>query len=872
MKLLVLDGNSIINRAFYGIKLLSTKDGQYTNAVYGFMTMLQHILDETHPDAVACAFDLKAPTFRHKAYDGYKAQRKGMPEELAQQLPVVKELLTMLGYKIVTCEGYEADHILGTLAKGCRENGWTCMIATGDRDSLQLVGGGVSVRIAATKMGRPEVTVYDEAKIMEVYGVTPAQLIDIKALQGDSSDNIPGVAGIGPKGATDLIQKFGSLDGVYENLQSPDMKAAMKKKLEAGKESAYLSRMLGTICTEVPVDRVPEHYLRGAVNAAGASRLLSRLECFNLIDRLGLRTMAAVQETADVPENEAREVCSACVCTDVDGLLAHVRQEKKMIYAAVYQEGGTFEGLFVQGAEGITYLSAAGNGFASFIRAVFTDASILKITHDTKPVYAALKRAGMDGTSENVFDTALAAYLLNPSAAGYDVLRLAEQYGVPLTMPEAGELDEAGLKACAVLPGVYDKLSKEIEENGQGKLLREMEQPLAQVLAEMELVGFRVDCEGIAQYGNLLELQIDLLQNQIWEQVGYEFNINSPKQLGEALFVKMMLPGGKKTKTGWSTNADVLEDLREDYPVVNDVLEYRTLSKLKSTYCDGLTKVVAADGRIHSSFNQTETRTGRISSTEPNLQNIPTRTDVGRELRRFFMAADGCTLIDADYSQIELRVLAHVANDEAMIEGFNSNEDIHRITASQVFNLPPSMVTPLLRSRAKAVNFGIVYGIGAFSLAKDIHVSRPEAARYIRDYLAHYTGVDQYMEKVVADAREKGYAEDMFGRRRYLPELAASNFNLRSFGERVARNMPIQGAAADIIKIAMIRVRDRLKKENMQSRLILQVHDELIIEAPEQEAVKAVQILQEEMENAVTLRVPMTVDVHMGKTWYDAKG
>lgn len=870
MKLLVLDGNSIINRAFYGIKLLSTKDGQYTNAVYGFMTMLQHILDETHPDAVACAFDLKAPTFRHKAYDGYKAQRKGMPEELAQQLPVVKELLTMLGYKIVTCEGYEADDILGTLARGCRENGWTCMIATGDRDSLQLVGGGVSVRIAATKMGRPEVTVYDEAKIMEVYGVTPAQLIDIKALQGDTSDNIPGVAGIGPKGATDLIRKYGSIDAIYEKLDTLDIRDSMRNKLTAGKESAYMSRMLGTICTDVPVDRIPEHYTRGAMDAAGAAQLLTRLECFNLIDKLGIRGMAAAQTTA-APE-ESKTACAAEKCSDFAGLRATLRDEKRMVYAASYRKDGAFAGLFIHGPAGIVYVSAEEPEFTEWAREIFTDRAIEKITHDSKPVFAALIRAGIDGTTENSFDTALAAYLLNPSAAGYDVMRLAEQYGVTMPAVEAGELDEDGLKACAVLPGVYEKLKQEIEDNGQSSLLRDMEQPLAQVLAEMELVGFRVDCEGIAQYGKLLQLQIDLLQNQIWEQAGYEFNINSPKQLGEALFVKMQIPGGKKTKTGYSTNADVLEDLREDYPIVNDVLEYRTLAKLKSTYCDGLTKVVGEDGRIHSNFNQMETRTGRISSTEPNLQNIPTRTDVGRELRRFFMAAKGCTLIDADYSQIELRVLAHVANDEAMIEGFKSNEDIHRITASQVFNLPPAMVTPLLRSRAKAVNFGIVYGIGAFSLAKDIHVSRAEASRYIKDYLAHYTGVDQYMERVVADAREKGYAEDLFGRRRYLPELAASNFNLRSFGERVARNMPIQGAAADIIKIAMIRVRNRLKKENMKSRLILQVHDELIIEAPENEAVKASAILQEEMENAVSLRVPMTVDVHMGKTWYDAKG
>lgn len=870
MKLLVLDGNSIINRAFYGIKLLSTKDGQYTNAVYGFMTMLQHLLDETHPDAVACAFDLRAPTFRHKAYSGYKAQRKGMPEELAQQLPVVKELLALLGYKIVVCEGYEADDILGTLACGCRENGWECVIATGDRDSLQLVGGGVTVRIAATKMGRPEATLYDEEKIRADFGLEPRQLIDVKALQGDTSDNIPGVAGIGPKGAQELIRKYGSIDTIYEHLETLDVRDTMRAKLAAGKESAFMSRMLGTICTEVPIERTPQAYLREESDPAAAVQRLVQLECFNLIDKLGLRQAAAANASKN-EDSTPDEACAVRPCEDLNALREALQREKRMVFMMQPDE----EGLLIAQNDAVLYVTEQQKGFAAFANDVLNDDSILKITHHSKPVFAANGRRGGHG-GQNWFDTVLAAYLLNPSAAGYDVLRLAEQYGIRVpqlrVQVEATEDTETLAKCCAVLPQLAEKLRAEIEKNGQTALLRDIEQPLARVLAEMEEEGFEVDCDGIVQYGKLLQLQVDLLQNQIWQQVGYEFNLNSPKQLGEALFEKLMLPGGKKTKTGYSTNADVLEDLREDHPVVNDVLEYRTLSKLKSTYCDGLTKVVGTDGRIHSYFNQTETRTGRISSTEPNLQNIPTRTEVGRELRRFFRAKQGCVLIDADYSQIELRVLAHVANDEAMIEAFKTDQDIHRITASQVFDLPPDMVTPLLRSRAKAVNFGIVYGIGAFSLAKDIHVSRPEAARYIRDYLAHYTGVDQYMTRVVNEAREKGYAEDMFGRRRYLPELAATNFNLRSFGERVARNMPIQGAAADIIKIAMIRVRDRLRKENMTARLILQVHDELIVEAPENEAVRAAEILREEMENAVQLRVPMTVDVHMGKTWYDAKG
>ena len=870
MKLLVLDGNSILNRAFYGIKLLTTKNGHYTNAVYGFMTMFQHLLDETHPDAVACAFDVKAPTFRHRAYSGYKAQRKGMPPELAEQLPEVQQLLRLLGYGIVTCEGFEADDILGTLARGCREAHWDCVIATGDRDSLQLVGGGVQVRITATKMGRPEVTLYDEAKIRETCGVAPHQLIDIKALQGDTSDNIPGVAGIGPKGAGELIRKFGDLDTIYNQLDTIDIRDSLRAKLAAGRDSAYMSRMLGTIRTDAPIDASPDAYRRGEPHYADAAALLRELECFNLIDRLGLRALADAQAAESAAPEAAAAAVSVTRCGDFDALLNEVRADGAAA-AMLPAADGAVGTLIVAHGGRLTVCDPAADGFAAFARALLTDPDIALTVHDSKPVYAAICRAGWDRPG-TLFDTALAAYLLNPSAAGYDPLRLAEQAGIAVPAVECDFADTGALKAAAVLPALAEKLRAEIDANGQAPLLRDIEQPLAQVLAEMEIAGMAVDCDGIAQYGTLLQLQIDMLQNRIYAQAGCEFNINSPKQLGEVLFEKLQLPGGKKTKTGYSTNADVLEGLQAESPVVHDILEYRTLAKLKSTYCDGLTRVVGADGRIHSSFNQTETRTGRISSTEPNLQNIPVRTDAGRELRRYFRAADGCTLIDADYSQIELRVLAHVADDEAMIDAFRTGQDIHRITASQVFHLPPELITPILRSRAKAVNFGIVYGIGAFSLAKDIHVSRAEAGQYIRDYLAHYTGVDAYMTRVVAQARTDGYAQDLFGRRRYLPELASSNFNLRSFGERVARNMPIQGAAADIIKIAMIRVRDRLRAEGLRARLILQVHDELIVEAPESEAVRAADILKEEMEHAVALRVPMTVDIHMGKTWYDAKG
>ena len=863
MKLLILDGNSILNRAFYGIKLLTTRDGQFTNAIYGFFSMLQKLLDETKPDHVAAAFDLRAPTFRHKAYAGYKAQRKGMPPELAQQMPVVKELLTLLGYRIVECEGYEADDILGTLARACREQDCECVIATGDRDSLQLVAPGVTVRIAATKMGKPEATLYDEAAIREAYGLEPKQLIDVKALQGDSSDNIPGVAGIGQKGALSLIQQFGSLDEIYAHIDSPELRDTMRKKLTEGKESAFMSRMLGTICTEAPVDTQIEHYTISAVQADEAARLLAKLECFSLIDKLGLRAVAA---STPAPAASEASGWNIAVCESPSALLEKLSVEKKVCFLAEIANARLSSVRIAQGGT-VWQLSADQDGFDTFWHNLMEDRTIEKITHEIKPVYAILQLAGIEPCGK-VFDTALAAYLLNPSASGYELAKLAEQDNLLPAMPENASSADG---AAAALPALSKKLAQEIAQNNQQELLEKIELPLARVLAEMELSGFEVDGDGVTQYGEVLSLQIDLLQNQIYESVGYEFNINSPKQLGEALFEKLALPSGKKTKTGYSTSAEILENLRDEHPAVAAILEYRTLTKLKSTYCDGLTKVIAADGRIHSSFNQTETRTGRISSTEPNLQNIPTRTDVGRELRRFFRAQKGWTLIDADYSQIELRVLAHVANDKTMIDSFLNHEDIHRTTASQVFNLPPELITPLLRSRAKAVNFGIVYGIGAFSLAKDIHVSRAEADAYIKGYMQHYTGVADYMQRVVATAKELGYAETMFGRRRYLPELASSNFNLRSFGERVARNMPIQGTAADIIKIAMIRVSDRLKAEKMRSRLILQVHDELIVEAPEEEAVRAAEILQQEMEHAVELAVPLTVDVHLGKTWFETK-
>lgn len=856
MKLLVLDGNSILNRAFYGIKLLSTKNGDFTNGIYGFLTMLKRLLDETAPDAVAIAFDRKAPTFRHKQYAGYKANRKGMPPELAQQLPVLQELLSDLGYHIVSCEGWEADDILGTLAAVCESSGNTCLIATGDRDSLQLVSDSTSVRLATTKFGQPQVTLYDEAKIREDYGVTPHQMIDLKAIQGDSSDCIPGVAGIGPKGAGELVQKYGSVEYIYDHLGELDIKPGIRDKLKKSRENAFLSYDLGTIRKNAPIDTELTHYVKTEGDPQKAAATMVKLELFSLLEKFGLTAgTAAEPETSAAAERPEVEILS-----EGASLLPRLEDEGAAYFTCVWDGGELKELIFA--VENKLYRTAPGE---AFLRAFLKSEKIRKFTHDTKLLHRRALELGCK-LEAVAFDTALAGYLLNPSASGYDVPRLAAEYGV--TLPD---FDEPELNCAAAMPALCAALTRAIDENGQRELLETIEIPLSYVLAQMEHVGFYVDRSSIETYGEEMERQVAELRDSIVAQVGYDFNINSPKQLGEALFEKLGLPHGKKTKSGWSTNADVLEELRYLHPVVDEVLRYRTVAKLKSTYCDGLLKVIAPDGRIHSNFNQTETRTGRISSTEPNLQNIPVRTPIGRELRKFFAAESG-VLVDADYSQIELRVLAHVANDGAMREDFLAGRDIHSSTAARVFGMPQEMVTGEMRRRAKAVNFGIVYGIGAFSLSKDIGVSVKEAGDYIKEYLKNYSGVDSYMQQVSADAKEKGYVETIFGRRRYLPELRSTNFNMRAFGERVARNMPIQGAAADIIKIAMIRVCNRLERENLQAKLILQVHDELIVECPEEEAEQVKQLLTEEMEQAVALSVPMVADAHAGKTWYDAKG
>lgn len=847
MTILVIDGNSILNRAFYGIRPLTTKSGQPTNAIYGFLTMLEKIKSETNPDRVAIAFDLKSPTFRHKAYDGYKANRKGMPDELAAQLEPLKTLLTMLGYTLVTCEGYEADDILGTLSKQADDKGVKCFLATGDRDSLQLVSSNTTVDLASNKGN----IFYTPEKVKEDYSVTPAQLIDIKAIQGDSSDCIPGVTGIGPKGATDLISRFENLDNIYENIETIDIKPGVRTKLINDKEQAYMSRMLGEIKRDIPIDTDFDSYKVVIPDVDAAIRFMGSLELFKLIDQLGLRDMTDNIETESV--SKEKETIEVKEVEDFSG---------DKLYFIPEFDGENISIMF------------ADNGFVGVLNDkakidnLLSDEKVEKYTFDSKPVFAYADKNGFE-VKNLKNDLLLAAYLLQPSASTYELDKLCVAYGLdlPITNNSEKELYASVYK----LPELSEKIITDIKEKGMAHLLEDVEIPLARVLAKMENIGFSVDKEGIKSYGEMLSAQIENLEQEIYAQAGREFNINSPKQLGVVLFEELGLPAKKKTKSGYSTSADVLESLRYSYPIVEMVLSYRGLAKLKSTYCDGLLKVICDDGRIHSNFNQTETRTGRISSTEPNLQNIPVRTELGREMRKFFTAKEGCVLIDADYSQIELRVLAHLSGDENMIDAFKNNVDIHSITASQVFNMPIDMVTPQMRSRAKAVNFGIVYGIGAYSLAKDIKVSNKEAANYIKSYLNHYSGIDNYMKNIVEQARETGYAVTMFGRRRYLPELSTGNHMTRAFGERVARNMPIQGTAADIIKIAMVNVDNRIKAEGLSARLILQVHDELIVEAPAAESMRVAMLLQEEMEKAVELKVPLVAEASIGETWYDAK-
>ena len=854
MRLLVIDGNSIANRAFFGIKLLTTKDGRYTNAIYGFLNILLSLLKECDPDEVAVAFDLKAPTFRHKMYDGYKATRHGMPEELAQQMPVLKELLADLGYREVTAEGWEADDILGTLAAACDARKDDCFLATGDRDSLQLVSESTTVLLATTAMGRSKTVAMDVAAIEEKYGIQPRQLIEVKSLMGDTSDNIPGVRGIGEKTALALVQKFGTLENVYANIDDKVIKPKQREHLLECKADAELSHLLGTIRTDAPIDTAEGAYKVGEGNKAAAVKLLQELEIHSLIPRFGLDGVAPAADPETLPAVEG--TVDVLPLTPSGHYLLAARP-------AVTGKQGTKNVVLQPEAwyavQDTTVYPLSDDALVRLL----DDPAVTLDVFDSAPLYALAMAHGGWGSSI-VWDGKLAAYLLDASASKYQISELTASYRAAAAFtcadyPDAGRLAD-----------LFCKMKAEITACGEDSLYNEIEFPLAQVLADMTRTGVLVDKDGIEQFGVKLRTELEQVLTRIHMETGsVSFNPNSPKQLGEMLFDTMGLPHGKKTQRGWSTDAETLESLR-DYPLVEDILQYRAYQKLNSTYVEGLLKVIGEDGRIHSTFNQTEARTGRLSSDNPNLQNIPIRTELGSQLRAYFIAKPGCVLVDADYSQIELRILAHITGDEHMQQAFLNGEDIHRSTAAKIYGIPQEEVTSRLRSSAKAINFGIMYGKGAYSLAKDIGVSVKEADAFLKNYLAAFPKVSGYMDKTIADAKACGYVSTLFGRRRALPELASSNFNVRSSGERMARNTPIQGTAADVIKLAMVRVWKRLRDEKMESRLILTVHDELIVEAPQAEAEKAAQILREEMEGCVQYAVPLSTDVHAGKNWLEA--
>lgn len=864
-KLLILDSNSILNRAFYGVRYLSAKDGTPTNAIYGFLNILLKLIKEQEPDYICAAFDVKAPTFRHKQYEGYKAQRKPMPEGLAAQMPLAKDVLRAMGVTILEKEGYEADDIIGTVARLCEESEISCFIATGDKDDLQLASDKTKVILTVTKSGYNETIIYDDKAVKEKYHVTPTEFIDVKALMGDPSDNIPGVKGVGEKTAMSLIEKHHSIEYIYENIDGIGLKGAMLQKMKDGREMAFMSKELATINRNTPIEfNADECVFDGFENNGELYEILKRLELNSIIKKLDLSGGDNVKENEDIFKDFSYQV-----------------GDKNMISGDKVNVVIDFDGDNISSAA-----VGAGNNAVVLneqddIKELLEDDSIAKVMFDVKEAIVKLNgRIDIKNISD---DTAIAAYLVDPAKNEYTIEKLASEYfGTVIEKPEVKQLSllddvetdrSEYLAKCAVALGVLnERIGDKIKENGQEKLYQEVELPLVTVLAHLEINGFLVDDNQLKKFADKLGEKIDALTNEIYMLAGEEFNINSPKQLGVILFEKLELKPVKKTKTGYATNADVLEKLRDKHPIVNFIMEYRQLAKLKSTYCDGLTAVVNPNThRIHSVFTQTVTVTGRLSSTEPNLQNIPTRTELGREIRKMFVAKDGYVLVDADYSQIELRVLAHIANDETMINAFRNNEDIHAVTASQVLGIPLEDVTKEQRSSAKAVNFGIVYGIGEFSLAQDLHISVKEAKAYIESYLEKYHGVRNYMESIKEQAKKDGYVKTMLNRIRYIPELKSPNYNIRQFGERVALNTPIQGTAADIIKLAMVRVDNRLINEGLKSKLILQVHDELIVEAHKDEVNKVKQILSEEMQNAMELNVPLKVDMSTGHSWYDAK-
>ena len=871
-KLVAIDGNSIMNRAFYGImnaKMLMTSDGIYTNAIYGFLSILMKLLNEENPDYICVAFDLKAPTFRHKKYDGYKATRKGMPDELRAQMPLIKEVLKAMNISVLELEGYEADDILGTLAKYGEDNDIEVLLLTGDRDALQLVSDKVTVRIPTTKMGKTESTDYSPEVVKEKFGINPIDFIQIKGLMGDTSDNIPGVPGVGEKTAFSLITKYNNIDVIYEALDKGEelegIKGKLKEKLIDNKELAYLSRDLGTIFREVPLDFDTLDISKKEFNNDELYNLFLRLQLKTFIDKLNL--VAGENTEENQIENEE------LIIEDISKL--DLNNFNAISYYWHDSEFAIYDGKKAYYTDNISEKD---------LRNIF-ETGVLKISHDEKKDYLKLKSKNID--SKNLmFDLTIAAYLLDPARSTYKledlileklgVLVDKKEEGAQLTLAGFGEETEKNNKEtyCKYAKYIYlckEKFENELKEKGEYKLFEEIEMPLMKVLADMEYEGVFVDKDMLSEYSVSLSSKVETLSKEICELAGTEFNVNSPKQLGEVLFEKLNLPVIKKTKSGYSTDSEVLEKLSAEHPIVEKVLEYRFLAKLKATYVDGMLGLInPITQRIHAKFNQTVTATGRISCTEPNLQNIPIRTELGRELRKIFVAKEGFTFLDADYSQVELRVLAHMSGDENMIRAFNEDIDVHALTASQVFDTPIEEVTKEMRSEAKAVNFGIVYGISDFGLAENIKISRKKAKMYIEKYFETYPNIKLYMDELVQGGKDNGYVETLWGRKRYIPELKSNNFNVRQFGERVAKNAPIQGTAADIIKIAMINIQKELEEKKLESKLILQVHDELVIETKESELEVVKDILVRNMEGVISMKVPLKAEANSGKTWYDA--
>lgn len=869
-KLLILDANSIVNRGFYAVRPLTNKDGLNTNAIFGFLNIFFKYKEEIKPDYIAAAFDLSAPTFRHKMYDGYKATRHKMPDELREQIPVLKDVLSAMNIPILEKEGYEADDIIGTVSRICEGEKVECCVLTGDRDDLQLASPLTHIHLIITRMGNTETTVYDEKLVFEKYGVTPAEFIDLKAIMGDSSDNIPGVKGIGEKGATALISAFHSIDGVYENIDDEKITKSVRQKLLDNRDDAYMSKKLATIERHVPIDFDIETTQVLPYNNEKLYEILSMLEFKSFIKKMALEGVSVKEKRTSfdasyetLSGDELKEfLCGGKVSFYYEKNVqkfAFAKDEKKAYIADFYENKAIIKE-FLESDKG-----AATHGLKEFIKEMYN--------HDI-----AVKNVN--------FDTEIGAYLIEPSKKSYDLDGLCADYlnvfldesandGAQISLDSmlTGESDDKiGAYAVAVL-NLKEYEEKEMKKRENFELFETIEMPLVYVLASMEHTGIFVDLEKLSEFGERLKKEQKELTDEIYAHAGHEFNINSPKQLATVLFEELDLKAVKKTKSGYSTNAEVLEKLKREHPIVEKILEYRKITKLNSTYVEGLIPAIdKRDGKIHSSFNQTVTVTGRISSTEPNLQNIPVRTELGREMRKMFIAkSEDFVLIDADYSQIELRVLAHIAQDENMIAAFNSDFDIHSATAAKIFNVGKNDVTNEMRSAAKAINFGLVYGMGEYSLSQDLKISVKRAKEYINDYLGSYPNVQKYMKETVEFAKENGFVTTMFGRRRDIPEIKATNYQTRAFGERVALNTPVQGSAADIIKLAMINVYKRLNKENLTSKLILQVHDELIIEAPKGEVDVVCSLLKEEMENAANLLVPLKADMKVGRSWYDTK-